>query len=388
MLKSNKRKLVSALLLALVLLMSTLAGCGNTAEEPKSTAQSADSTSTSEQKSDSQQESTDSKSSSEGETREITDMAGRTVTIPSTINKVFSTDPITAIYLYTTSPDKLLGWNYELNKSERKYVLPEYQDIPSFGMGDSVNYEAVIEAQPDIALTVTKINDASIADADKLSERLGVPVVMVNNDMKAAPEVYRFLGDLLSVEDHAEALAGYAEKTFADIEAANIPEDKKVTVYYGNGKDSLETAPKGSGHAQILDLVGAINVADLESEDGSRIQVSLEQVLAWNPQYIVVNGEAKQDLTGNDAAESLKSNPDFADIQAVQDGNVFGAPKAPFSWVDRPTGPNRIIGLRWLAAKLYPEYYTYDIDEEVKEYYDLFYHMELTEEQLQELYND
>lgn len=388
MLKSNKRKLVSALLLALVLLMSTLAGCGNTAEEPKSTAQSADSASTSEQKSDSQQETTDSKSSSEGETREITDMAGRTVTIPSTINKVFSTDPVTAIYLYTTSPDKLLGWNYELNNNERKYVLPEYQDIPSFGMGDSVNYEAVIEAQPDIALTVTKINDASIADADKLSESLGVPVVMVNNDMKAAPEVYRFLGDLLSVEDHAEELAVYAEKTFTDIEAANILEDKKVTVYYGNGEDSLETAPKGSGHAQIFDLVGAINVADLESEDGSRIQVSLEQILAWNPQYIVVNGEPKQDLTGNDAAESLKANPDFADIQAVQDGNVFGAPKAPFSWVDRPPGPNRIIGLRWLAAKLYPEYYTYDIDEEVKEYFDLFYHMELTDEQLQELYND
>lgn len=387
MLKSRKRKLVSALLLALVLLMSTLAGCGNTADGPKSTAQSADSTSTSAQKSDSQPESTDSKSSSEGETREITDMAGRTVTIPATINKVFSTDPVTAIYLYTTSPDKLLGWNYELNKHERKYVLPEYQDIPSFGMGDSVNYEAVIEAQPDIALMVTKINDASIADADKLSESLGVPVVMVNNDMKAAPEVYRFLGDLLSVEDHAEELAVYAEKTFADIAAANIPEDKKVTVYYGNGEDSLETAPKGSGHAQIFDLVGAINVADLESEDGSRIQVSLEQLLAWNPQYIVVNGEPKQDLTGSSAAEGLKDNPDFADIQAVQDGNVFGAPKAPFSWVDRPPGPNRIIGLRWLAAKLYPEYYTYDIDEEVKEYFNLFYHMDLTDEQLQELYN-
>lgn len=390
MLKSNMKKSISALLLAMVLLISTFSGCGNAADqESKSTAQSSESTSTSDQQSGSQdQEPVDSSTSSEGETREITDMAGRTVKVPAVIDKIFSTDPVSAIYLYTVSPDKMLGWNYDLNENERKYVLPEYQDLPSFGMGDSVNYEAVIEAEPDIAVTVSSLNDASIADADKLSESLGIPVIIVSNDMKDTAEVYRFLGELLSVEDNAEKLAAYVDKTFADIEAANISEDKKVTVYYGNGVDSLETAPRGSSHAQILDFVGAVNVADLESESGSRIQVSLEQILAWNPQYIVVNGEPKQDMTGNGAAEALMANPDFADVQAVQNGNVIGAPKAPFSWVDRPPGPNRVIGLRWLAAKLYPDVYTYNVDDEVKEFYNLFYHMDLSEEQLKELYND
>ncbi len=315
-------------------------------------------------------------------------MAGRKVTVPAEVNKVFSTGPVTAIYVYTVNPDKLLGWNYELNVHERKYILPKYHDIPSFGMGDSINYEAVIEAKPDIAINVSALNDASIAEADKLSESIGIPVVIVDNDLEKAADVYRFLGELLGEKEQADKLAAFAEKTFGDIKAANIPEEKKVTIYYGNGVNSLETAPRGSSHAQIFDMVGAINVADLEAKSGGRVQVSLEQILAWNPEFMVVNGEPKQDKTGNAAAEEIKKNPDFATIAAVKDGNVFGSPKAPFSWVDRPPGPNRIIGLRWLSAKLYPEYYTYNVDEEVKEFFKLFYHLDLTDEMLSELYND
>ena len=73
------------------------------------------------------------------------------------------------------------------------------------------------------------------------------------------------MGELLGVEDHAEELAQYAEQVFTDINAlSDIPEEKKVSVYFGNGEDSLETAPRGSQHAQILDAINAVNVADLE----------------------------------------------------------------------------------------------------------------------------
>ena len=52
------------------------------------------------------------------------------------------------------------------------------------------------------------------------------------------------MGELLGVEDHAEELAQYAEQVFTDINVlSDIPEEKKVSVYFGNGEDSLETAP-------------------------------------------------------------------------------------------------------------------------------------------------
>ncbi len=173
-------------------------------------------------------------------------MAGRKVTVPAAenIESVFSAGPVAAIFLYMVAPDKLLGWNYELNDVEKSIILEKYHDLPNFGMGDAVNYEAVIAANPTIAINSGKINDAMVSDCDALSESLGIPVVAVDNELNNSAEAFRFMGELLGVEDHAEELAQYAEQVFTDINAlSDIPEEKKVSVYFGNGEDSLETAP-------------------------------------------------------------------------------------------------------------------------------------------------
>lgn len=318
--------------------------------------------------------------------REITDMAGRTVTVPTEIQSVFSTGPATAIFLYMVAPDKLLGWNYELNDLEKAYIPEKYHTLPNFGMGDAVNYEAVIAAEPTIAVNCGTINDALISDCDSLSESLGIPVVAVDGDLANSPEAFRFLGQLLGVEDQGEALAAYAEKTFQDAAAlSEIPEEDRIRVYFGNGEDSLETAPKGSSHAQLLEEVHAVNVADLELGDGSRVQISQEQLLAWDPDLIVVNGEPKADVSGNQAAQQILEDPVYASLKAVQDGKVYGTPNAPFSWVDRPNGPNRLIGMRWFSALIYPDYVQCDIETEIREFFQLFYHLDLTEEQYENL---
>lgn len=366
----KKHRQLLALLICLVMSVSLLTGCSETKAATEEPTQSAEQDATQET----------------AETREITDMAGRKVTVPAAenIESVFSAGPVAAIFLYMVAPDKLLGWNYELNDVEKSIILDKYQDLPNFGMGDAVNYEAVIAANPTIAINSGKINDTMVSDCDALSESLGIPVVAVDNELNNSAEAFRFMGELLGVEDHAEELAQYAEQVFTDINAlSDIPEEKKVSVYFGNGEDSLETAPRGSQHAQILDVINAVNVADLELGDGSRVQISAEQLLAWDPDVIVVNGEPKADKSGNSAAEDILSNPDYASLKAVQDQKVYGTPNAPFSWVDRPAGPNRLIGMRWFSALIYPEYIKCDINEEIHKFFDLFYHVDLSDEQLE-----
>ncbi len=367
---NKKHRHLLALLLCFVMTVSLFAGYSETKAASEETTQSEEQTETQET----------------GETREITDMAGRKVTVPAAedIESVFSTGPVAAIFMYMVAPDKLLGWNYELNDVEKSIILEKYHDLPNFGMGDAINYEAVIAANPTIALNCGKINDAMVSDCDTLSKSLGIPVIAVDNELNNSAEAFRFMGELLGVEDHAEELAEYSEKIFTDIASlADIPEDERVSVYFGNGEDSLETAPRGSQHAQILDAVNVTNVADLELGDGSRVQISAEQLLAWNPDVIVVNGEPKADKSGNSAAEDILSNPDYASLKAVQDNKVYGTPNAPFSWVDRPAGPNRLIGMRWLSAVVYPEYIKCDVNEEIREFFNLFYHVDLSDEQLE-----
>ena len=366
----KKHRQLLALFICLVMSVSLLTGYSETKAATEEPTQSAEQDATQET----------------AETREITDMAGRKVTVPTAenIESVFSASPVAAIFLYMVAPDKLLGWNYELNDVEKSIILDKYQDLPNFGMGDAVNYEAVIAANPTIAINSGKINDAMVSDCDALSESLGIPVVAVDNELNNSAEAFRFMGELLGVEDHAEELAQYAEQVFTDINAlSDIPEEKKVSVYFGNGEDSLETAPRGSQHAQILDAINAVNVADLELGDGSRVQISAEQLLAWDPDVIVVNGEPKADKSGSSAAEDILSNPDYASLKAVQDQKVYGTPNAPFSWVDRPAGPNRLIGMRWFSALIYPEYIKCDINEEIHKFFNLFYHVDLSDEQLE-----
>ena len=366
----KKHRQLLALFICLVMSVSLLTGYSETKAATEEPTQSAEQDATQET----------------AETREITDMAGRKVTVPAAenIESVFSTGPVAAIFLYMVAPDKLLGWNYELNDVEKSIILDKYQDLPNFGMGDAVNYEAVIAANPTIAINSGKINDAMVSDCDVLSESLGIPVVAVDNELNNSAEAFRFMGELLGVEDHAEELAQYAEQVFTDINVlSDIPEEKKVSVYFGNGEESLETAPRGSQHAQILDAINAVNVADLELGDGSRVQISAEQLLAWDPDVIVVNGEPKADKSGSSAAEDILSNPDYASLKAVQDQKVYGTPNAPFSWVDRPAGPNRLIGMRWFSALIYPEYIKCDINEEIHKFFDLFYHVDLSDEQLE-----
>lgn len=367
---NKKHRHLLALLLCFVMTVTLFAGYSEIKAASEETTQSEEQTETQET----------------GETREITDMAGRKVTVPAAedIESVFSTGPVAAIFMYMVAPDKLLGWNYELNDVEKSIILEKYHDLPNFGMGDAISYEAVIAANPTIALNCGKINDAMVSDCDALSESLGIPVIAVDNELNNSAEAFRFMGELLGVEDHAEELAEYSEKIFTDIAAlADIPEDEKVSVYFGNGEDSLETAPRGSQHAQILDAVNVTNVADLELGDGSRVQISAEQLLAWDPDVIVVNGEPKADKSGSSAAEEILNNPDYASLKAVQDNKVYGTPNAPFSWVDRPAGPNRLIGMRWLSAVVYPEYIKCDVNEEIREFFNLFYHVDLSDEQLE-----
>ena len=174
----KKHRQLLALLICLVMSVSLLTGYFETKAATEEPAQSGEQDATQET----------------AETREITDMAGRKVTVPAAenIESVFSAGPVAAIFLYMVAPDKLLGWNYELNDVEKSIILDKYQDLPNFGMGDAVNYEAVIAANPTIAINSGKINDAMVSDCDALSESLGIPVVAVDNELNNSAEAFRF----------------------------------------------------------------------------------------------------------------------------------------------------------------------------------------------------
>ena len=159
----------------------------------------------------------------------------------------------------------------------------------------------------------------------------------------------------------------------------SIPEDERVTLYYAEGPEGLQTEPETSSHALTFKIAGAKNVADVEGSN--RVEVSLEQVLAWDPEVII----AWSTVVRGGASDVIPEDPNWAEIKAVKDGRVYTMPNTPFSWCDRPPSVNRFLGIQWVANMLYPEAYDVDMVEVTKEFYSLFYHVEITDEDALEL---
>ena len=101
--------------------------------------------------------------------------------------------------------------------------------------------------------------------------------------------------------------------------------------------------------------------------------VSLGQVLEWNPDAIVFG----PDSIGKTAAEDAS----WASLDAVKSRRYYTVAGAPYNWIGRPPGPNRLLGLQWLGSVLYPQTFTYDMVAKTKEFYSLLYRHDLTDEE-------
>jgi iron complex transport system substrate-binding protein len=319
-------------------------------------------------------------------TRTIVDHAGRSVTVPTEINKVFSTSPVGMIMMYALAPDKLVGWNYELTPEDKKYILPEYQNLPNLGgwyANISCNTEELLKIHPDVVISIGDLNPTTISQVENIQNQTGLPVVAINIELTKMDQAYELLGDLVGEKDRAGELAEYCSQSVSDVieKVRQIPQEKRVRVYYAEGTAGLETDPRGSQHTQVLDLVGGVNVADVAMKGGMGLStVSLEQVLSWEPDVILTWSQV-----GNEEGvyKTVTTDPKWAKLKALKDSRVYAIPDSPFNWFDRPPSSNRIIGVRWLANLLYPDVFKYDIKAEVKDYYAKFYHYNLTDQEVE-----
>ncbi len=319
----------------------------------------------------------------------ITDMAGRTVTVPSNITKIYATSPVGTIFVYTLAPEKLGSWNYYMATRDSKYILPECRDLPVIGgwlgTNNFGNVEDILKLKPDIILlsVLPGRNDTELAE--KIQQQTAIPVVVVDVTTDKMDKAYEFTGKLLKQEERAAILAGYCRETVADIEQkrSRISANKKV--YYAEGIKGLETEPKGSWHTEAIEMVGGENVAGADIMPGGQIgrsQVSFEQVLAWAPDVIVVGYFPEGESS---SYENILNEDKWQNLKAVREHHVYEVPNSPFNWIDRPPSVNRLIGIKWLSNLFYPEVYNYDMPAEIKRFYDIFYHYKLSDQEVNEL---
>lgn len=322
--------------------------------------------------------------------KNITDMIGRAVEIPASLNKVVATSPPMTTVVYMIAPEKLTALNFEWTDSEKVYVPSQYQGLPNiggwYGTQDG-SYEEFIASEPDIVIeSIDEGGDGDLSTVNERQTKFGkIPVVAVNDttSVEKVDASITFIGEVIGAQDNAKKLTDFNDK-YLDIVHKKSPQitDKK-NVYYAEGNDGLKTNPSGSVHGQLIDLVGGNNVADSLSQGNttSGVQVSIEQVISWNPDVIIT--------TDPDFYAKVYNDSNWAGINAVKNHKVYLSPQSPFKWFDRPVGANMIIGVPWTAKVIYPDQYS-DIDmlSATKEFYSNFYHFDLSDEQAKQILLD
>lgn len=275
------------------------------------------------------------------ETITYKDKLGRVVHLPVPVKRAvfFETyelaaaldvwDRIAGISRYAYESDLILALKPDIAKT-----------IPSAGSGFDVNIEMLLKLRPDVVLTW-----ASKPENVKFMEEKRLKVIAIYPE--SLQELYGAMhlqGRLFNKEKKVESIIAQMEKIFVSIKdrVSKIPQNRRKKVLWLNGKPTTISGGIGVNN-DMFSLINGINPASSIRERS--VDVSIEQIMAWNPDVIFIWGNATY------SAKDILSSQQWKHIKAVREDRVYKAPKWS-TWSPR-LAP---IAL-WMAMKTYPEYF-------------------------------
>ncbi len=273
------------------------------------------------------------------ETVTCTDKLGRDVTVSVPVSRavIFQTyELIPALGIW----DSVAGiGRYAYDNDLMRATRPDIEKtIPSAGTGSDMNLEALLKLNPDIVITWI-----FRPDSVKFMEAKGLQVIAVSPEsISELYEVIRLHGRIFGKEDRAEMCIAKVESIFQLVrdKVSGIPRERKQKVLFLLGKPTTVACGLGVA-AALVKLAGGINPASSTMQTG--VDVSMEQIIAWNPDVIFIWGHAGY------TAQNILDGPQWRSIKAVSNRKVFKAPM----W---STWSLRIAPMvLWMAAKTYPE---------------------------------
>ena len=294
-----------------------------------------------------------------------------------TIEKVLSAGNPSDVLLLSVAPQKMLGLaGFNMASQGGKLFPAQQQALPTIGKiagkGSTLSAEKIVALQPNLIIDVGNVTPNYIDQAKRTFEQTGVPYLLLDGRLAVTPNTLRELGKWLGVEQLTEQQAQYAEETLKS--AVDFSGVLQQSAYLARSADGLQTGQKGSIHTEAMELVGFRNV--VEGEHKGLTQVSMEQLLLWNPDIILTQYA--------EFFQTVKNNPQWSQLSAVKNQRVFFIPNQPFGWLDSPPSLNRLLGVRWLQHLLSNKPMA-DFAPEVQHFYKLFYHIELSTAQAEQL---
>lgn len=292
----------------------------------------------------------------------VTDQAGREVVIEEEPEKLVSGYYIsTSLLIALDLDEKLVGIEAKANKRPiYQLSAPELMDLPSVGTAKEFDLEGCAALEPDLVILPIKLKSAA-----ETLEGLGIDVLLVDpENQEQLTGMMDLIAAATNTQDRAQQLLDFTaeqERELTDM----LTGAERPSVYLAGNSGMLSTAGNAMYQSDLIRLAGGANVA-ADMTDDYWVEVDYEQLLAWDPQYIILASDA--DYT----VEDVLTDPNLAGCTAVTEGNVYQMPNKAEAW-DSPV-PSGILGAVWMANVLHGDRFTEtDCAALIDEYYETFY---------------
>lgn len=300
-----------------------------------------------------------SSSGSSSSTQTVEDAYGRTVDVPSTVEKVVTVGSGARFVVYAGAQDKLVAvTQMETEASPSRPYTVAYKDLfsslPATSNGNhlletNVDTETLLSLKPDVI-----VSSRSAEECDKLQSDTGIPVIGISyQDQMFSDDVYASIsavGKALGTSDHADRVVTAMKDWSDDLQnrTADIPDSEKPTVYAGAVNYKGQKSFDGTyAHYAPFEAVNIKNVVDSTGQTGA-VQISLEQLGEWNPDYMFLNMANKTLMD-----TQYEANKDFFDsLNAFKSGNLYSQPSYNMNGTNIETA---ICDAYFVGATVYPQ---------------------------------
>jgi iron complex transport system substrate-binding protein len=316
-----------------------------------------------------------------GETITVTDCIGRNVTIPAHPQRIACLCPESghALALFGQG-DKIVA---AVGGMQRDLLLvemyPHVKDISVPKSSGVINIEELAKCNADVVF-VKGDTASNQAEVEKLNKS-GIPFLVIEfNTMTEQQRYMAMIGEVVGTPDQAKKYNQYYQKCIKRVadKVADIPEKDRIRVYH-SVNEATRTDTRGTLPADWMQVAGAKNVSvdqEMKLFDG-KYYASLEQILLWDPDYILVNDP--------NVVGYIMNHEHWRSLQAVKNNRVLALPNGISRW-GHFSSLETPLAVMWTAKTLYPNKFT-DIDmvAETKYFYKEFFRMDLTDETVQKI---
>jgi iron complex transport system substrate-binding protein len=271
----------------------------------------------------------------------LTDGLGRTITLDKPAQRIVSlAPPNTEILFAIGAGSQVIGRD---SFSDYPAAAKSVQDIG--GSSGKYNQEAIVTLKPDLVLA-GEINTPEMVGS---LEKLGLKVFYLKNptNLDGMYSMVQMISQLSGHEKIAGELIKSWQQRVSNLQSKLANITFRPTVFYElDASDPAKPYTPGPGtfYTTLIDLAGGQNVG--ATLNTAWAQISLEQVLLDNPQYILL-GDAMWGVT----ADSIAKRAGWNTLTAVKEGRVLPFDDNLLSRI----GPRQIDGLETLAKILHPE---------------------------------